>query len=77
VQPLNTAHSLRKSRESSKRQFTVGDYLPEASTVAQKSHSRDVARRIPCRDEEPTTKPMALVIDPVTTAVSFFEFLKS
>jgi hypothetical protein len=78
VQPLNTAHSLRKSRESSKRQFTVVAYLPEASTVAQESHSRDVERRILCRDEEPTTKPMAAVTAPVTTtARHFFEFLKS
>jgi hypothetical protein len=78
VQPLNTAHSLRKSRESSKRQFTVVAYLPEASIVAQRSHSRGVVRRIPCRDEEPTTKPMAAVTDPVTTAARhFFEFLKS
>ena len=52
--------------------------LPEASTVAPKNHSRDVGQRIPCRDEEPTTKPMALGTDPVTTvARHFFEFLNT
>jgi hypothetical protein len=73
VQPRNIAHFLKRLREFSKRQFTVAVYLPEALTVVLKIHNRDVARRIPCPDEELTTKRTAqAAIVQVTTVVRRF-----